>query len=68
MERRKGRWYTLGTANPETIILFVPVIGMLLVTLISVGGFTVLAQRRLRSLGMLSSIGATESRFEPSSE
>ena len=33
---------------------------MLLVALISVGGFTVLAQRRLRSLGMLASIGATE--------
>jgi putative ABC transport system permease protein len=50
----------LGAANPETIILAVAVIGMLLVTLIAAGGFTVLAQRRLRSLGMLSSIGATE--------
>ena len=52
--------YALGTANPETIILLVAVLGMLLVALISVGGFTVLAQRRLRSLGMLASIGATE--------
>ena len=52
--------YAIGTANPETIILLVTVIGMLLVTLIAAGGFTVLAQRRLRSLGMLSSIGATE--------
>ena len=50
----------LGAANPETIILAVAVIGMLLVTLIAAGGFTVLAQRRLRSLGMLSAIGATE--------
>ena len=50
----------LGAANPETIILLVAVIGMLLVTLIAAGGFTALAQRRLRSLGMLSSIGATE--------
>jgi len=50
----------IGAANPETIILVVAVIGMLLVTLIAAGGFTVLAQRRLRSLGMLSSIGATE--------
>ena len=50
----------IGAANPETIILVVAVIGMLLVTLVAAGGFTVLAQRRLRSLGMLSSIGATE--------
>jgi putative ABC transport system permease protein len=50
----------IGAANPETIILLVAVIGMLLVTLIAAGGFTALAQRRLRSLGMLSSIGATE--------
>ena len=33
---------------------------MLLIALVSVGGFTVLAQRRLRSIGMLESTGATD--------
>lgn len=48
------------TLNPETISLSVLVIGMLLIALVAVGGFTVLAQRRLRSLGMLASLGATD--------
>jgi putative ABC transport system permease protein len=34
--------------------------GMLLIGLVSVGGFTVLAQRRMRSFGVLASLGATE--------
>jgi putative ABC transport system permease protein len=34
--------------------------GMLMIGLVSVGGFTVLAQRRLRSFGVLASLGATE--------
>jgi putative ABC transport system permease protein len=46
--------------NPETISLAALVIGMLLIALVSVGGFTVLAQRRLRSIGMLESTGATD--------
>ncbi len=46
--------------NPETISLSVLVLGMLLIALVSVGGFTVLAQRRLRSIGMLESTGATD--------
>jgi len=33
---------------------------MLLIALVSVGGFTVLAQRRLRAIGMLESTGATD--------
>jgi putative ABC transport system permease protein len=45
--------------NPETLSLAVLTIGMILIALMAVGGFTVLAQRRLRSLGMLASIGAT---------
>lgn len=45
--------------NPETISLAALVLGMLLIALVSVGGFTVLAQRRLRSIGMLESTGAT---------
>jgi putative ABC transport system permease protein len=46
--------------NPETISLAVLTIGMLLIALVAVGGFTVLAQRRLRALGMLATIGATD--------
>jgi len=46
--------------NPETISLVALVLGMLLIALVSIGGFTVLAQRRLRSLGMLESTGATD--------
>jgi putative ABC transport system permease protein len=45
--------------NPETIIAVVAVLGMVLIALVSVGGFTVLAQRRLRSLGLLAANGAT---------
>jgi putative ABC transport system permease protein len=46
--------------NPETISLVALVLGMLLIALVSIGGFTVLAQRRLRSIGMLESLGATD--------
>jgi putative ABC transport system permease protein len=47
--------------NPETIVLALATLGMLLIGLVSVGGFTVLAQRRLRSLGMLGAQGAADS-------
>jgi putative ABC transport system permease protein len=46
--------------NPETISLAALVLGMLLIALVSIGGFTVLAQRRVRSIGMLESLGATD--------
>lgn len=46
--------------NPETISLAALTIGMLLIALLAIGGFTVLAQRRLRSLGMLASLGASD--------
>ena len=46
--------------DPETIVLTLATLGMLLIGLVSVGGFTVLAQRRLRSIGMLGSLGATD--------
>jgi len=45
--------------NPVTIIAMVAVLGMVLIALVSIGGFTVLAQRRLRSLGLLAANGAT---------
>ena len=46
--------------NPETIVLALATVGMLLIALVAVGGFTVLAQRRLRSLGMLGALAATD--------
>jgi putative ABC transport system permease protein len=46
--------------NPETITLAAATLGMLLIALVAVGGFTVLAQRRMRSLGMLGALGATD--------
>jgi putative ABC transport system permease protein len=45
--------------NPVTISLTAATLGMLLIALVAVGGFTVLAQRRLRSIGMLGAQGAT---------
>ncbi len=45
--------------NPETLSLAGVTLGMLLIALVAIGGFTVLAQRRLRSLGMLAAVGAT---------
>jgi putative ABC transport system permease protein len=48
------------TINPSTIVLALATVGMLLIALVSIGGFTVLAQRRMRSLGMLESMGATD--------
>ncbi len=46
--------------NPATISVAAATLGMLLIALVSVGGFTVLAQRRLRSIGMLGAQGATD--------
>ena len=46
--------------NPVTISLAAATLGMLLIALVAVGGFTVLAQRRLRSIGTLGAQGATD--------
>jgi putative ABC transport system permease protein len=48
------------TINPETISIVAAVLGMLLIALVGIGGFTVLAQRRLRAIGMLAAQGATQ--------
>jgi len=45
---------------PATGILVVEILGLVFIGLVSVAGFSVMAQRRLRALGMLSAIGATE--------
>jgi putative ABC transport system permease protein len=49
-----------GGFSPAVLILVVEVVGLAFVGLVSVASFSVLAQRRLRALGMLSAIGATE--------
>ena len=49
-----------GKFSPATVILVVEALGLVFIGLVSVAGFSVMAQRRLRALGMLSAIGATE--------
>ena len=46
--------------SPATGILLVEALGLVFIGLVSVAGFSVMAQRRQRALGMLSAIGATE--------
>jgi putative ABC transport system permease protein len=46
--------------DPATITLALATLGMLLIGLVGIAGFTVLAQRRLRSIGMLEALGATD--------
>jgi putative ABC transport system permease protein len=49
-----------GQASAEAIVLVMATIGLLFVGLLAVAGFAVMAQRRLRALGMLGSLGATD--------
>ena len=49
-----------GGLSPAVAVLVVEVLGLVFIGLLSVAGFSVMAQRRLRALGMLSAIGATE--------
>ncbi len=46
--------------SPAVIVLAVALVGLIFVGLVATAGFTVLAQRRLRGLGMLSALGATD--------
>ena len=48
-----------GGPSPATFVLVVEILGLAFIGLVSVASFSVLAQRRLRALGMLSAIGAT---------
>ncbi len=48
--------------SPATIVLVVAALGLIFIGLVAVAGYTVMAQRRLRALGMLSALGATESK------
>jgi putative ABC transport system permease protein len=45
--------------SPAVLILLVEALGLAFIGLVSVASFSVLAQRRLRALGMLSALGAT---------
>jgi putative ABC transport system permease protein len=51
---------TSGGISPATGVLAVEIAGLAFIGLVSVASFSVMAQRRLRALGMLSAIGATE--------
>jgi putative ABC transport system permease protein len=46
--------------TPATIVLVVAALGLILIGLMAVTGFAVMAQRRLRALGMLGALGATD--------
>jgi putative ABC transport system permease protein len=46
--------------NQSLAVLLLTTIGLIFVGLLSVAGFTVMAQRRSRALGMISAIGATD--------
>jgi putative ABC transport system permease protein len=46
--------------TPAAVVLIVSVLGLVFIGLIASAAFTVMAQRRQRALGMLSSLGATE--------
>ena len=48
-----------GGPSPAVLVLVVEVLGLVFIGLVSVAGFSVMAQRRLRALGMLSAMGAT---------
>jgi putative ABC transport system permease protein len=49
-----------GGFSPAFIVLVLAIAGLLFTGLIARAGFTVLAERRLRSLGMISALGATD--------
>ncbi len=51
---------TTSQTGAEAIVLVLATVGLLFVGLLAVAGFAVMAQRRLRALGMLGSLGATD--------
>jgi putative ABC transport system permease protein len=51
---------TDGGIDAADVVLVVSVLGLVFIGLVASAAFTVMAQRRQRSLGMLSSLGATE--------
>jgi putative ABC transport system permease protein len=51
---------TGGRTTGEAVVLVLGTLGLLFVGLMAVAGFTVMAQRRMRALGMLGSLGARD--------
>ena len=51
---------TTDKTGAEAVVLVLGSLGLLFVGLMAVAGFTAMAQRRLRALGMLGSLGATD--------
>ncbi|HTW18778.1 MAG TPA: FtsX-like permease family protein [Mycobacteriales bacterium] len=49
-----------GKAASAAIVLILGTLGLLFVGLLAMAGFTVLAQRRMRALGMLGAVGASD--------
>ncbi|HVB71819.1 MAG TPA: FtsX-like permease family protein [Acidimicrobiales bacterium] len=49
-----------GISSPATLVVLASALGLVMIGLVSIAGFTVIAQRRLRSLGMLRALGATD--------
>jgi len=49
-----------GGIGPTFVVLALAVLGLIFIGLVAVAGFTVVAQRRLRGLGMLGSLGAAD--------
>ncbi len=45
---------------PAVVVFAIALVGLIFIGLVATAGFTVLAQRRLRGLGVLSSLGATD--------
>ncbi len=46
--------------NPETISIALVTMAMMMIALVAIAGFTVVAQRRLRAIGMLGALGASD--------
>ena len=46
--------------SPAVTVLVLAVVGLIFIGLVAMAGFTVMAQRRLRALGMLAAVGATD--------
>jgi putative ABC transport system permease protein len=55
-----GTRSTLNKTTTAVVVLALETIGLLFVGLVAAAGFTVMAQRRLRALGMLGALGATD--------
>ena len=56
----RGQGSKAALVRVEALVLVLGTLGLLFVGLLAVAGFTVMAQRRLRALGMLGAIGATD--------